>query len=158
MVCEAIFRMKNDVSSFNVCQPAFKWYLRNHFLRYFRGFILKSVFNLTFAQWGFILGVAMTASAAQASDVVFDPTQPVYWGGERTAQPAAVDALHLQAIFSSSEQNRAVINGRIVKVGDVLSRVTILAIESKRVVVSRDGKQEVLVLAPKISTNSEDHQ
>ena len=91
------------------------------------------------------------ANETGTSEDITDPTAP----------PKALDSpetsLHLSAVLIKDGQAHARINGQLVGVGDQIGGATLLAIESSRVEIDRDGQHEWLNLFHpmniKMSTN-----
>lgn len=76
-----------------------------------------------------------------------DPTQPAaYTGAGRPEQPELV----LQAIFLHDSGNRAVINGRLLGVGDVINQRRITRIYRNTIFIGNGDDVQVLQLRPSI--------
>lgn len=94
-----------------------------------------------------VIGLLVCVSAwAEKPVSMRDPTTPLGY----QATVAARTQLKLQAVYTSSGRNEAIVNGLKVRVGDVIAGATILKIEDKRVTYRRDGRLAVLQLRPSI--------
>ncbi len=85
------------------------------------------------------------ASADDALAGLVDPTRP---GGERQA------GLVLQSTLVSPERKLAVINGRLVSVGEKLGHAVVTDITSHEVVLNNAGRETRLRLTPKLERQS----
>ncbi|SMF34571.1 MSHA biogenesis protein MshK [Alteromonadaceae bacterium Bs31] len=74
-----------------------------------------------------------------------DPTTPL--GFEKKA---VLTQLSLQAIYKSADRLEAIVNGRLVREGDVVQGATIVAIGEKSVVYKRSGVTSTVRLRPTI--------
>ena len=79
-----------------------------------------------------------------------DPTRPVAFVAPVGQQPKTERKPQLQAIYFGDDRREAVINGRTVKVGDVVDQAKILAIGPGRVRYTKNGKEVELVLLPRV--------
>ena len=100
-----------------------------------------------------LIGMVATLPTALAAPQVeyLDPTRPAGWRAPVVAQEAAEqqpdDALKLQGTFSVAGIRSAIISGRRVAVGDVVSGAEVVEIEKNRVVLKRDGETVELASA-----------
>jgi len=85
-------------------------------------------------------------SFAQAGDALKDPTQPPV-----STSPARGVALprqlNLEAIMQSAERYVAIVDGKIVRVGDRIGNATIEEITTDTVRYSRGGREHTIRLA-----------
>ena len=82
---------------------------------------------------------------AQASDGLKDPTQPpATTGADRGA--ALPRQLTLEAILQSAERYLAIVDGKIVRVGDRVGNATIEEITTDTVRYSRGGREHTIRL------------
>lgn len=80
-----------------------------------------------------------------------DPTRPANYSEVtevRTQLPKELINWNVRAIRSSETGRNAIVNGKLVKVGDEIDSATIIAITSNTVVLRHDSKQLVLRLIP----------
>lgn len=90
--------------------------------------------------------VLLLALGAQASaDGLVDPTRRA--GMSRGPTPEA-RALRVEAVFSSAERRLAIVNGKVVRVGDQVSGVRIDEILDDGVRYVRNGKTHTVRLRP----------
>jgi len=100
-----------------------------------------------------LIGMVATLPTALAAPQVeyLDPTRPSGWRAPAVAQEAAEqqpdNALKLQGTFSVAGIRSAIISGRRVAVGDVVSGAEVVEIEKNRVVLKRDGETVELASA-----------
>ena len=87
----------------------------------------------------------LTARSAVADRLV-DPTRP---SNARVAVAYTPDVVHLEAILRSSDRELAIVNGKIVRVGDRVGEARIDAILPDSVRYTRDGKSYVARLEAK---------
>lgn len=103
------------------------------------------------------ISVSMSiATSAYASAQLNDPTRPNFMAGsdntDRNSDSKSKKIqFNLQAVTFSFDrlatQNSAVINNKIVKIGDALStEATLIEIHPNHVVLARDGKQQKIML------------
>lgn len=80
-----------------------------------------------------------------------DPTRPLAFIGPANGGPGEAERkLQLQAVYHGESRREAVINGRTVKVGDVVDHARILAIGPGRVRYVKNGQEGELVLLPRV--------
>jgi MSHA biogenesis protein MshK len=90
-------------------------------------------------------GLAVAAVTATAPDGLTDPTRPVdYLPASAQAQPLPDELVNwrLTAVRIGKAGNSAVLNGKIVRVGDMVGRARISEIKPGLVVVELDRRQE----------------
>ncbi|WP_075185702.1 hypothetical protein [Teredinibacter haidensis] len=102
-----------------------------------------------------VLGMSSTLLANTGTDSVLpeklrDPTQPLGY----TKVSSGEKKLVLQAIYSSADRNEAIINGKLVRVGDLVDGAKIVQIREKSVVYRRSAESGVVRLRPNIVKNS----
>jgi hypothetical protein len=98
------------------------------------------------------LALSFTVSAQGVDELTLvDPTRPVAFVAPTGKQQQEENKLQLQAIFSGGGRREAVINGRAVKVGDMVDQAKILAIGPGRVSFVKNGEKGELVLLPTVS-------
>lgn len=104
--------------------------------------------------FAFLTGYLLCSSAVAREDSaaleLLDPTRPIAFVDSRKGALEAERALQLQAIYYGENRREAVINGRAVKVGDMLDQVRIVAINPGRVRYIKNGKEGELVLLPPV--------
>lgn len=113
--------------------------------------------------WAPLFGVTLASANDPASLVdnrlatsepviqeLVDPTRPVAFVGPVGRPKETANQPKLQAIYLGENRREAVINGRTVKVGDVVDQVKILAIAPGRVRYIKNGKEGELVLLPRV--------
>ena len=92
----------------------------------------------------------MTLAYAHA-EALPDPTRPANYSTRPVSTevlPAQLNDWDVRAIRSSASGRNAVVNGRVVKVGDTINTAVILDITPDTVVLDFDRKQLVLRLMP----------
>lgn len=101
----------------------------------------------------FVLGLMLSCKLIAASEyrlpsgeVLQDPTRPLQWQSGPVAQGTSAQTFTLNYILSSGQERRAMINGKKVLEGDRVSGATVKRIEQNRVIISYQGKQQVLQL------------
>lgn len=80
-----------------------------------------------------------------------DPTRPADFTGQsaiKTEIPREFLNWHVRAIRLSASGKNAIVNGRLVRVGDKIDSAKIVAITSNTVVLSHDRKRVTLKLLP----------
>ena len=90
-------------------------------------------------------GLAVVAATTAPSDTLTDPTKPVdYLPDSGQTRPLADELAdwRLTAVRISKGGNSAVLNGKIVRVGDLVGRARISEIKPGLVVVELDRRQE----------------
>lgn len=104
-------------------------------------------------QWlaGVLIAMAL-ASSAYSDAVLQDPTRPLVYSPSPGAAPSA---LTLQAVFLRDTGHQAVVNGRLVRVGDEVEGVRIKSIHRNKIFLVSDGKVRELELRPSILSTSE---
>ena len=102
----------------------------------------------------FILLLAMPGIFAPAklyAESLPDPTRPANYSEVTevmTQLPKELINWNVRAIRSSETGRNAIVNGKLVKVGDEIDSATIVAITSNTVVLRHDTKRVVLKLIP----------
>ena len=91
-----------------------------------------------------VLTLALAAPAAGLED----PTRPVKATLDVPQQQLSV--LKLKAVFRQAQQQRALINKMMLRVGERRQGITLLEVHSNRVVVSHNGVQRELLLTANI--------
>lgn len=100
-----------------------------------------------------LLAAALFLQAVPASVVassqraIQDPTRPVAQGSTAVSQKAA---LQLQAVFLDEAGNRAVINGRMVRIGDSVASMRVQSIKQNKVRLINGDDVVQLQLRPNI--------
>ncbi len=79
-----------------------------------------------------------------------DPTRPVAFVGAVGRPKETARKPQLQAIYFGENRREAVIDGRTVKVGDMVGQMKILAINAGRVGYIKNGQEGELVLLPRV--------
>tara|TARA_R110001599_G_scaffold72156_1_gene200563 strand:- start:1861 stop:2223 length:363 start_codon:yes stop_codon:yes gene_type:complete len=109
------------------------------------------VFKTLFYACTFIVAIANTSLLAATTysladgSILQDPTKPQLWDAPRaTSQQQRAPSFKLNYIVASGQEKRAMINGRKVVVGDVVSGATVKKISSDSVYLIYKGKQKVL--------------
>lgn len=93
----------------------------------------------------FLIGTALLCACAHA-DGLKDPTQPPVTASSARG-PALPRALNLEAIVQSADRYVAIVDGRIVRVGDQVGNATIQEITTDSVRYSRGGREHIIRLA-----------
>ncbi len=95
-----------------------------------------------------LLLLLLTASAAHA-DTLIDPTRPAY-APTKSSSPAARSAdpttARVTAVFQNGDRRVAVLDGRVVKVGDRVGDIVIQEVLADGVRYTRAGRVEVVRL------------
>ena len=78
-----------------------------------------------------------------------DPTRPPAFNVTTVTKKAVDPRWVLSSTLVSREHRNAVINNRVVSLGDVVSGARVVEIEPMRVVLNRNGQQIVLMLLEK---------
>ena len=87
-------------------------------------------------------GLAVATALAADSDMLVDPTKPVdYLPASALAQPDELVDWRLTAVRIGKDGSSAVLNGKIVRAGDVVGRARVLEIKPGIVVVDFDRKR-----------------
>lgn len=87
-------------------------------------------------------------AAAVAAEQLRDPTRPSWLPDPGRQQRPVVTRYRLESVLIAAERRVAVINGRVVTVGDVVDGAAVLSIEPEAVTLRRDGRELVLKLLP----------
>ena len=99
-----------------------------------------------------LVGVPVLAMNANAfAESLPDPTRPANYSARIAIQaelPQQFINWNVRAIRSSETGRNAIVNGNLVKVGDVIDSATIVDITDNSVVLVHDNKQLVLKLVP----------
>ncbi len=85
------------------------------------------------------VGLVMPVAAVE---VLRDPTIPLH----AVAQKSTKSKLELQAVFNRQGEKEAVINGKTVKRGAIVSGIEVLSIGEKSVRYRKNGKEATLYL------------
>jgi len=93
-----------------------------------------------------LMSVLLSPLASGDEVSLRDPTKPLSYA---TKVPGS-EALILQAVYLSSHRREAIVNGKVLKVGDWVGGAQVEKIESKKIVVRRNGQQRTLSLRPSI--------
>lgn len=93
-----------------------------------------------------VTGLFATAAAAQLAD----PTRPAALGALEQGAPAAASAppSRLQSVLISPGRRVAVIDGRMVSLGDRVGDSKLIAVAPTEVVLERGARRETLKLLP----------
>jgi hypothetical protein len=91
-----------------------------------------------------LLFAATLLAGTAAAGEVRDPMRPA--GAPTAARPAPVHALKLEGVIAG-EQRVAIVNGRLVRAGDVIAGARILEIFATGVRYERAGKVATLTLS-----------
>ena len=90
-------------------------------------------------------GLAVVAATMAPSDTLTDPTKPVDYLPDSGQTRPLVDELadwRLTAVRISKDGNSAVLNGKIVRVGDIVGRARVADIKPGMVIVDLDRRQQ----------------
>lgn len=90
-----------------------------------------------------MLLLASTAQAA-ASERLADPTRPAHARAPAPVQQAS--DLRLEAVLKSGDRHVAIVNGRVVRAGDLIGDARIEEVSSGAVRYSRGGQSRMLRL------------
>ncbi len=109
----------------------------------------KSYFSISLSS---IVLFAISASAYAVSELP-DPTQPAYWLQqsrpvfvEQVQTPGRKIEWRVSAIRISPDDRTAIVNGKLVRVGDTVSTAVVREIQHASVVIEEDQKQLILRL------------
>lgn len=91
------------------------------------------------------LALAMTLLSAHA-DPLPDPTRPASYTNAHTVLATTEPTLRLEAIMRSGEKPLAIVNGKLVRVGDRIEGATIAGIDDKGVRYVVGGREHVAKL------------
>jgi len=95
----------------------------------------------------FVIGAGLLwFCSAHAADGLKDPTQPPV-SASSDRGPALPRQLNLEAILQSAERYIAIVDGKIVRVGDRVGNATIEEITTDSVRYSRGGREHTIRLA-----------
>jgi MSHA biogenesis protein MshK len=92
-----------------------------------------------------VIGAGLLCVCAQA-DQLKDPTQPPVTSSTARG-PALPRSLNLEAILQSADRYVAIVDGKIVRVGDQLGNARIEEITTDSVRYSRGGREHTIRLA-----------
>lgn len=87
----------------------------------------------------------VATSSAKKNEVLLDPTRPLGY-----AKKASENALKLQAIYFGAGRKEAVINGKLMGVGDTIHGKKIVSIKANKVIYDASGVRRSLTLRPSI--------
>ncbi len=95
-----------------------------------------------------IFAVSLSVWAVNA-DQLQDPTKPYDWGvtqagKDQDAEEEELPELKLSSIIYSVQRRLAIINGQMVKEGDVVDQAKVIRIKPKFVLVNRYGESMTL--------------
>lgn len=93
----------------------------------------------------------MSVTCGSFAESLPDPTRPANYSEVteiREQLPKEYINWNVRAIRTSESGRNAIVNGRLVKVGDEIDSATIIDITSNSVVLAHDSKQVVLKLIP----------
>jgi hypothetical protein len=104
-----------------------------------------------------VIGLAGAATSSLADDFagLADPTQPAYGTATGAGAAGRSTGSALQSTFISASQRRAVINGRVYKVGDKYGGGTITDIQPYEVAVKQANRETRLRLLPKLAKETQ---
>lgn len=91
----------------------------------------------------FVIGT----SAALHAESLADPTRPALSHGITTVASSAPAALRVEAIMQRLECRLAIVDGKVVRIGDRIGNAVIEDITNDAVRYSRGGRSEVAYLA-----------
>jgi MSHA biogenesis protein MshK len=97
----------------------------------------------------FALSIALWAAGANAQQLR-DPTRPPSFSAARPEAAEAASDLVLQTVLVSPERRNAIVNGRLVRVGDSVSGMRVIEIRESAVVLRGPGEQRTLSLFPAV--------
>ncbi len=92
-----------------------------------------------------LLSIAVGATQASAADLR-DPMRPPSAPAATLARPGVPSSLQLQAVMGSGQSRVAIVNEKVVRVGDTIGGALITEISAEAVRYSRGGKQLVASL------------
>jgi hypothetical protein len=95
-----------------------------------------------------ILGVAwlLCAATGVAADELRDPTRPAQLGPSPVVTTEGLEGVRLEAILSSGDARRAIVNGKVVREGERVVGVQIVAITETSITYVRAGRSHVATL------------
>jgi hypothetical protein len=93
------------------------------------------------------LALALTLVAAVGSaDELRDPTRPARLGPGIVMAAPGMEAVRLEAILSSGDGRRAIVNGKVVRAGESVNGVQIVAIDENTIHYTRAGRGHIATL------------
>ena len=99
----------------------------------------------------FLLAASIMVLGYAYADTLPDPTRPANYSIQQASRkelPAQLIDWDVRAIKSSASGRNAVVNGKLVKVGDAIDKATIVDITPDTVVLTYERKPLVLRLMP----------
>lgn len=96
-----------------------------------------------------LIGLAGTAMQSIAQPLR-DPTRPPNFAMPRASEEPLQADLVLQTVLVSPDRRNAVVNGRLVRVGDSVLGMRVVEIRESAVVLEGNGEQRTLLLFPAV--------
>jgi len=90
--------------------------------------------------------LTLTAAAQAVAADLRDPMRPPSAPGVATSRAGAPSSLQLQAVIGTGQSRVAIVNGKVVHVGDKVDGATIEEISATTVRYTRAGKQLLAAL------------
>lgn len=116
--------------------------MRNNDSKVKNGWSLGTVWRLM--QW---ILLAVAPATVHASNPLQDPTRPA---SHSTRMVQGEASLQLQAVFLHEAGNRAVVDGRLIQVGDRIANMRVQSIAANKVRLVDGEKVREVTLRPKI--------
>jgi hypothetical protein len=83
------------------------------------------------------------ATAVCSADELRDPTRPATLGPGIVMTAPGVEAVRLEAILDSGDNRRAIVNGKVVREGERVNGVQIVAIKANSIHYVRAGRDHI---------------
>lgn len=110
-------------------------------------FMIMLGFSRAYAEFVLIDGIKKEIMLNNVRDVsrevLRDPTKPLY---SMRKNPVVSAPLILQAVFMRTDNRSAIVNGKFVRVGDVVFNHKVVAINAKAVSLEKENKKIILDL------------
>jgi MSHA biogenesis protein MshK len=88
----------------------------------------------------------LLAATVTSAEGLRDPTRPAKLGPGPTLIAPGVEAVRLEAIMDSGDSRRAIVNGKVVRAGDRVAGVQIVAIRETSIHYVRAGRDHIALL------------
>jgi hypothetical protein len=95
------------------------------------------------AGWALVFAIV---TAVGNADELRDPTRPARLGPGIVMTSPSVEAVRLEAILNSGDARRAIVNGKVVREGERVNGVQIVAINENSIHYVRAGRGHIATL------------